>query len=103
MSMRWLPVAIATTLLGAAGCALLPPPSPADTRAQSLPNLQVPAAWNTQGIATADAPEGWVDEFDDPQLKALVREALAYNIDLKTAAARVELAGAQARLAGSTL
>ena len=48
--------------------------------------------------ATAGSPA-----FSDPQLDALVREALANNPDLRVAAARVEQAAGYVKVAGATL
>jgi multidrug efflux system outer membrane protein len=53
----------------------------------------------TQAESLADAP--WWRIFDDPVLQALIREAIANNLDLKAAAARVEFARAQAGIAKS--
>jgi NodT family efflux transporter outer membrane factor (OMF) lipoprotein len=47
--------------------------------------------------------DGWLASFRDAQLDALVREAIANNVDLRVAAARVEQAAAYAKLAGATL
>ncbi|HEX5129100.1 MAG TPA: efflux transporter outer membrane subunit, partial [Usitatibacter sp.] len=56
--------------------------------------------------ATADPAEvthGWLARFNDPALAQLVAEAMAYNPDLTVAAARVEVAAANAKAAGATL
>ena len=50
-----------------------------------------------QAQSLADLP--WFQVFDDPQLQALIREALANNLDLRTAVARVEEARARAGIA----
>jgi multidrug efflux system outer membrane protein len=52
-----------------------------------------------QAETLADAP--WFQVFDDPALQALVREAIASNLDLRAAAARVEEARARAGIARS--
>jgi outer membrane protein, multidrug efflux system len=49
----------------------------------------------------ADTP--WFQVFDDPTLQALIREALANNLDLQMAVARVEAARARAGIAKSFL
>jgi multidrug efflux system outer membrane protein len=54
-----------------------------------------------QAESLADAP--WWRIFDDPVLQALIRDAIANNLDLKAAAARVEFARAQAGIAKSYL
>jgi multidrug efflux system outer membrane protein len=86
-----------------AGCALKAPPDAAETRKEALPGLDVPAQWIEKGASTGPAVNGWLAEFKDPQLEALVREAIANNPDLRVAAARVEQAAGHARLAGAAL
>jgi len=54
-----------------------------------------------QAASFADLP--WWQVFDDPVLQALVREAIANNLDLRAAAARVERFRAEARIAKSFL
>src|SRR5215475_12324030 len=53
----------------------------------------------TEATSLADVP--WWQIFDDPALQALIREAIANNLDLRAAAARVEFARAQAGIAKS--
>jgi multidrug efflux system outer membrane protein len=53
----------------------------------------------TQAQTLADSP--WFEVFDDPQLQALIRDAIASNLDLQIAAARVQEARAQAGIAKS--
>lgn len=89
---------LALVLLG--GCALKAPPAREDIAKQALPNFKVPEAFK----GTAQPLEhGWLKSFKDPQLDALVAEVLTNNPDLRVAAARVEQAAAQVRLAGATL
>ena len=54
-----------------------------------------------QATSLADAP--WFQVFEDPTLQALIREAIARNLDLKVALARVEEARARAGIAKSFL
>src|SRR5262245_9381614 len=54
-----------------------------------------------EGASFADLP--WFQVFDDPALQALIKEAIASNLDLRTAAARVEEARARAGIAKSFL
>jgi outer membrane protein, multidrug efflux system len=53
----------------------------------------------TQAQSLADLP--WWQVFDDPTLQALIREAVAGNLDLRAAVARVEEARARAGIAKS--
>jgi multidrug efflux system outer membrane protein len=54
-----------------------------------------------QAESLADAP--WWQVFDDPELQALIREAITNNLDLRVAIARVEEARARAGIAKSFL
>jgi NodT family efflux transporter outer membrane factor (OMF) lipoprotein len=99
--MRWLRSFVA--LLIVAGCAQKTPPERAEVAKQALPNLQVPAAWTSQGAVSGVIADKWLASFNDPQLDALVQEALVSNPDLQVAAARVEQAAAFVKVAGATL
>jgi NodT family efflux transporter outer membrane factor (OMF) lipoprotein len=92
----------AALVVALAGCAVAPPPAPADYRAEALPAFAVPDQWPV-GETSAGLGPGWLASFDDPQLKALVVEAVARNPDLRVAAARVQVASEYAQLADSTL
>jgi outer membrane protein, multidrug efflux system len=85
-----------------AGCALAPPPDHQALRQDALPNVVIPDAYTGGGIAT-DVREPWLAEFQDAQLDALVREAVAYNADLRVAQARVEQAAAYLKASGALL
>jgi len=98
--LRAAPLAAALAL---AGCALNPLPDAQALRADALPSVKTPAAWAAQGGAAGAVRDDWLAGFADKQLHALVFEALASNLDLRVAAARVDRAGAYARQAGSTL
>lgn len=87
----------------ASGCALKAPQERDELRKQALPNLTVPAQWAERGGATRAVANGWLAAFNDPNLDALVREAIANNPDLHVAAARIEQAVGYVRLAGATL
>ena len=70
------------------------------------PQLVNPAQYRfvdgtVEAQSLADSP--WWQVFDDPALQALVREALANNLDLQLAVARVEEARARAGVAKSYL
>jgi NodT family efflux transporter outer membrane factor (OMF) lipoprotein len=93
-------LALVTVAAALGACALQPAPKPDEIQAQSLPNVDVPPAWTAPGGAPAPVADDWLASIGDPQLDALVREALAYNTDLRVAAARVEQAAGYAKLAG---
>ena len=59
------------------------------------PTLELPAA----SAAPAPAMPRWWTVFNDPQLTSLVDEALAHNLDLRAAMARIDEARAQILLA----
>ena len=83
-----------------AGCALKSPPERAEMAKQALPNFKIPQEWSG---TPQPVEHGWLKSFNDPQLDALVQEALAYNPDLQVAAARVEQAASFVKVAGATL
>lgn len=86
-----------------AGCALKAPPDPAELRRQALPRAEVPERWASDGALGEPVADGWLATFNDPQLTALVEEALAYNADLRITGARVEEAAGYARLSAASL
>jgi NodT family efflux transporter outer membrane factor (OMF) lipoprotein len=81
-------VALAAAL---AGCAVGP--------SYVAPDPEAPPAWSEAPSAPA-APEAWWRGFDDPLLTSLVERALAANLDLRIAAARVREASALRRVVG---
>ncbi|MDB5958558.1 efflux transporter outer membrane subunit [Ramlibacter sp.] len=64
---------------------------------------QVPADWRTAAGPQAPLALAWWNGFGDPVLTTLVEAALANNLDVATAAARVREARAQEDLARSQL
>lgn len=100
MGTRGLPLLWAALV---AGCALQQPPDPVELRRQALPRVEVPEHWASDAAGGTPVREGWLAGFNDPQLVALVEEALAYNTDLRTAGARVEEAAGYARLSAASL
>jgi multidrug efflux system outer membrane protein len=90
-------LAVLATLV--AGCA---PVGPAYKR----PEMQPPAAF--RGAAEPSGPESiadlpWWQVFDDQVLQALIRDAIAHNLDLRLAIARVAEARALAGVAKAAL
>lgn len=80
-----------------AGCATPAPPPPASAM------VAPPAAWRTTLAPTAPVEAEWWDRFGDPVLSDLVRQALAQNLDVAIAAARVREARAQEQAIRSQL
>jgi len=83
-----LAVAVAAAAAVAAGCVLGP-----DYR---RPQVTTPAAYRFEPVATADSvgDAGWWLVYQDSTLQSLIREALANNLDVRIAAARVDQARA---------
>lgn len=96
------PLTAVGALLAVAACSVSPPPA-------TEPDLgvDVPEAWSATGAAATQATGGigdaWWQDFGVDDLNAIVERALAFNTDLRAAAARVEQAAAQARIAGADL
>ena len=94
-----LPAVVVAMLLGA--CALKPTPGHDEIVAQALPpSTRLPPAWKA-GMGAAPVPAAWVATFKDPQLDAIVAEAIANNTNLRVAAARVEVAQQSVIVAGA--
>ncbi|MFZ2390191.1 MAG: TolC family protein, partial [Polaromonas sp.] len=87
-----LPVAWALVVL-LSGCTTLTPPNTV------LPETPVPAAWSTSAApyparSAAASLAQWWQRFEDPQLTALVTQALQANTDVRTAQAALQQARA---------
>src|SRR5262249_48631733 len=59
---------------------------------QAMPNFAPPPKWIGPGSFSASVTDNWLASFNEPRLDALVQEAIAYNADLRIAAARVDAA-----------
>ncbi len=64
---------------------------------------ELPTAYSAADVVGEYEADSWWEAFNDPTLDALVQDALRDNLDIAEAAARVEQASAQARIARSTL
>jgi NodT family efflux transporter outer membrane factor (OMF) lipoprotein len=84
-----------------AGCALKSPPFGANIMPESA-RAQIPGSWAGPHRSGAVVPN-WVRAFDDPELTALVADAVERNPDLKAAAYRVEASRAAVRIAAASL
>ena len=90
-----------TLLLGSASslvlasCALKNPPAGADIMPESA-RAKIPGRWAGPHRSGAVVPN-WIRTFGDPELTALVADAVERNPDLKAAAARVEASRAAVR------
>jgi NodT family efflux transporter outer membrane factor (OMF) lipoprotein len=97
--------AVALVVIGVllGGCALKAPPPAEEIRTQTLTNLSLPAQWTAAATSAAPAVDNWLATFEDTTLEALVAEAFAHNADLRFAAANVDRAAAQIKVASATL
>jgi multidrug efflux system outer membrane protein len=98
----------AACIAGLAACAVKAPPKPDEVRKDALQGTEVRATWAKADVSDSDAMataigDNWLATFNDPQLTALVNEAIARNPDLHAAGARVEQAAAYARSAQAQL
>ncbi|WP_461457683.1 efflux transporter outer membrane subunit [Parasphingorhabdus sp.] len=87
-----------TATLLATGCVSMAPESKAPQIAAG-----VPQQFSKTDASGAYEPAQWWTSFQDPVLNALLDEALAENLDLAEAAARLRAAEAQARVSKSGL
>jgi len=94
---------LACTLLSA-GCATKAPPTRAEIQQQSgaISGLAPASAWKAGG-ADGKISDNWLANFNDPQLDALVREAVLNNPDLRVSATRVEQASQYVELSKAAL
>ena len=92
---------LALTALALAGCALKDMPPREEVASQAMLNLSPPPQWAAAGGAVGPVADDWLAEFKDPWLNELVKEAIAYNADLRIAAARVDVAAASLAAAQS--
>jgi len=84
-----------------ASCAIKQPPFGADIMPESA-RAKIPGSWACPHRSGAVVPN-WIHNFGDPELNALVADAVERNPDLKAAAARVEASRAAVRIAASSL
>ena len=93
-------LAIASSLV-LASCAIKQPPYGADIMPESA-RAKIPGSWAGPHHSGTVVPN-WIRNFGDPELTALVADAVERNPDLKAAAARVEASRAAVRIAASSL
>jgi len=102
MNARRCTVLLATaSSLTLASCAIKHPPFGADIMPESA-RAQIPGRWagpHRRGVVVPN----WIRTFHDPELTALVADAVERNPDLRAAAARVEASRAAVRIAASSL
>jgi NodT family efflux transporter outer membrane factor (OMF) lipoprotein len=84
-----------------ASCAIKQPPFGADIMPESA-RAKIPGSWAGPHRSGPVVPN-WIRTFGDPELTALVADAVERNPDLKAAAARVEASRAAVRIAAASL
>jgi outer membrane protein, multidrug efflux system len=89
---------LAVLPLSLAACAVTPP-----ERSYEIDSAEAPGEWVAENTAGEIDIEAWWRTFGDDHLTAQVELALAHNHDLVAAAARVQAAEAQARIASAAL
>src|SRR6187399_2057908 len=82
-------------------CAIRQAPVGADIMPERT-RAKIPGSWAGPHRSGEVVP-GWIRNFGDPELNALVADAVERNPDLKAAAARVEASRAAVRIAASSL
>jgi len=87
------------------GCSLKPPPETAATVQEALPpTTEIPSGWTGPVEDSGYVDDGWLADFENPELDALVAEAIGeHNPNMRLLAAQVDRAAAAARLAGAAL
>ena len=83
-------------LLLSAGCVSAP-------KVKDVELVPAPETWTATATPAGAIGESWWEDFGEPDLVQVVETALTRNFDLRAAAARVNQAAAQARIAGADL
>ena len=92
---------VTATSLVLASCAIKQPPYGANIMPESA-RAKIPGSWAGPHRSGEVVPN-WIRNFGDPELNALVADAVERNPDLRAAAARVEASRAAVRIAASSL
>jgi multidrug efflux system outer membrane protein len=101
--LRLMRVALVIAVAALTGCALKVPPAHDEIVGQALPSTtRIPPEWKAAPAASPVA-DNWLQSLDDPTLDALVREAIANNLDLRIAAANVAIAQQAVIVVGAQL
>ena len=88
-----LALSLAIPLLLLSACAVKKPPAPSQVIKNSLPpTTTIPENWTSPDTSSAPVETGWLKSFNDPQMEAIVAEALKNNLDLQAAATRIVVA-----------
>jgi NodT family efflux transporter outer membrane factor (OMF) lipoprotein len=85
------------------GCKTQSPPSQLEIQQQALGDFTVTNPWKAAPSSSEPLQDNWLATFEDPQLDAIVAEAVTHNVDLRIAATRVEQANLYVNLAEAAL
>jgi NodT family efflux transporter outer membrane factor (OMF) lipoprotein len=88
-----------------AGCAVPPPPTAEEALRQALPEtteVRDGYAARTDPV-DGQLPANWIESFGDPQLDAIIAEAISNNLNLRAAASQVEASAGLVTQAGSQM
>jgi outer membrane protein, multidrug efflux system len=100
---RWLVPIVGVLVICTTGCAVRKPPSQKDIASKALPHASpIPPVWKSPSIV-GQVNNDWLKTFHDPQLDAIVSEAIANNLDLRQSAQRVEEARQTVIVVGANL
>jgi multidrug efflux system outer membrane protein len=101
-SLRWGTLALCVPVL--VSCGLLPPLGSGRLKKDvDAMHALAPENWAALPSLPEKASTGWLADFDSPQLRRLVEQAITANPDLKAAGARVQQAHAQTVQAGAAM
>ena len=105
MRLRKFSLAALSGILLGAGCATKAPPTREQIHQQSgtLTNLPLATPWRAAPASTNTIKDNWLATFGDPQLDALIIEAMTNNLDLRITSGRVEQAAEYVQLAKAAL
>ena len=98
----WLALALGLTIALLSSCAVKEPPSAEKMRQEALSGVNLPSSWKAGGL-TGEVQSDWLADFRDPQLSAIVNEALLHNPDIQVSAVRVQQAAEYVNLAKAAL
>jgi outer membrane protein, multidrug efflux system len=86
------------------GCALAHPPQHSSMVTASLPpSTTIPPTWGANATSKEAVADDWLKSFSDPGLDAVVAEAIKNNLDLRQAAAKVEMSRQTVVIVGAQL
>ena len=77
-----LKLSLVAVVVALAGCVSTPPSQVEEIK------VEVPEYWQTAATGDDFTPQSWMEDFGDPQLVEILREALAHNFGLMAAEAR---------------